>query len=332
MTELRVERLRAGVVEARHRVEVAVVDAGGRRVAGSDRSGAAVFFRSAAKPFQALAVIEDGAADRWSFTPAELALACASHSSELRHVALARGILDRIGCAEADLACGPHPAIPGDLTPPGTGPGADEIAAPTPIASNCSGKHAAMLALARHRGWPTTGYERPDHPVQVRCRETVAAWTGVAASEMAEGTDGCGVVTFAVPVDAMARAFARLGASTAEAARRVVAAMAGNPEMVAGKGRPCTALMRAYPGRVLCKVGAEGVYGASLLDRGLGVALKVEDGHAWAAVVALLHVLGELGLDPAPSAVLPAYAQPESRNTRGRAVGCIRAAGSLRFE
>jgi L-asparaginase II len=188
-----------------------------------------------------------------------------------------------------------------------------------------------MLALALHHGWPTRGYHEPQHPVQRRCKESLARWSGLEPARISEAVDGCGVVTFAVPVTALALAYARLGASEEAAPRRIVAAMTGHPHLVAGRGRPCTALMRAYPGRVLAKVGAEGVYGAALVDWGLGIGIKVEDGHNWAAVVALWSVLEQLQLDPPPSAAVPGFRELPIRNTRGETVGALRAAGRLAF-
>lgn len=332
MSELTVESLRGGIPESRHRVSVAVADRDGRLIARAGDPEYRTFMRSAAKPFQALPVIEDGAADRFGMSQAEVALACASHSSEPRQVELVRDFLRRIGCAEGDLACGGHRPLSLDLALPGEGPAALATRVPpTPIASNCSGKHTAMLALARHHGWPTAGYERPDHQVQQRCRESVARWTGLEPAAIGEATDGCGVVSFAVPLQAMATAYARLAGSAEPAVRRVVTAMTTHPELVGGAGRPCTALMRTYPGNLLAKVGAEGVYGAALLDRGLGIAVKVEDGHTWAAVVALIVVLGALDLEPAPAVALAAFASPPLLNTRGATAGHLRAVGGVSF-
>jgi L-asparaginase II len=332
MKDLAVESRRGGIPESRHRVSVAVADADGRLVARAGDPDFVTFLRSAAKPFQALPVIEDGAAEHFNLSSEELALACASHNSERRQVELVRRLLERIGCSELDLACGGHLPLSVDLAlPEGSGAPVQDHLPHTPIASNCSGKHAAMLALARHRHWPVTGYERPEHPVQERCRATLARWTGLAPTSLGEATDGCGVVAFAVPLSAMAGAFARLAASSEAAPRWVGRAMTAHPDLVAGRGRPCTALMQAYPGRLLAKVGAEGVYGAALLDRGIGIGLKVEDGHTWAAVTALIEVLGALGLEPPPAQLLPSFAHPVIRNTRGHAVGMFEPSGSLTF-
>lgn len=335
MPGLVVESRRGGFVESVHRVSVAVVDVAGRLVARAGDPDIATFMRSAAKPFQALPLIEDGAAERFGVSQEELALACASHNSEPAQVNRVRSFLARLGLAESDLACGPHRPLSADFAltdADGARPAEPAVApAPTSLASNCSGKHTAMLALAQHRGWPTRGYHEATHPVQQRCREALARWTGLAAGAIPEAVDGCGVITFAVPVRAMAVAFARLGSSAEPAAKAIVQAMTAHPDLVAGKGRPCTALMRAYPGQVLAKVGAEGVYGAALLKQGLGVGLKVEDGHNWAAVVALWAVLGTLDLDPDPAAALPRFAEIPMRNTRGDPVGSLTAAGELTF-
>lgn len=366
-----IEQLRGDTVESRHRVSVAVLDAQGRVVAGAGDPHLVTFMRSAAKPFQAMPLIEDGAAERFAVSEEEIALACASHNSEPYQVDLVRGFLERIGLSERDLACGPHRPLSADLaivdadgaTPSAAGAdaggpassatsparpdfgdaGPDASAgtpthiaqretrrpARSPLASNCSGKHTAMLALARHRGWPTSGYHLADHPVQERCRQTVAHWAGVPKNSMGQAVDGCGVVTFALPLSNMALAYAKLAASEEPAPRAIVQAMTSHPDLVAGRGRSCTALMQRYPGRVLAKVGAEGVYGAALLDRAIGIALKVEDGHNWSAVVALLAVLDQLDLDPSPHDLLPEFARIPIRNTRGEVVGHLRASGRL---
>lgn len=310
-----------------------MVDEQGSLVAHSGDPDLRAFLRSAAKPFQALPLIQDGAADRFGVTPEELALACASHNSETRQVALVQAWLDRIRCVEADLACGPHRPLSEQLAlvvDQERGKSDDPTVVPSPIASNCSGKHTGMLTLARHHRWPISGYHRPDHPVQQRCREEVSRWMGLAVGDLVEAVDGCRVVCFAVPVRAMALGFARLGRGEG-AARRIVSAMTTHPDLVAGRGRLCTALMRAYPGRVVTKVGAAGIYGATLPERGLGIGLKVEDGDDRAAVVAILAILTQLGLSPAPAATLPGYVELPVLNTRREPVGQVRAVGELTF-
>src|SRR5207237_3947422 len=199
---MKVEQVRGAVVEAWHDVHVAVVDSGGRLVAQAGDPVCGTFWRSAAKPFQALPLVEDGVVERFGLTRQDLALACASHSSEPGQVALVREFLQRIGCSERDLMCGPHRPL------------SDAVAKDyetrglrlTAIYSNCSGKHTGMLALAKHHGWPTEFYARIEHPVQRRCLQSISDYTDIPAKEIGVAVDGCGVATCALPLRNMALA------------------------------------------------------------------------------------------------------------------------------
>src|SRR5213076_711878 len=266
---MHIESHRGPVLESRHTVHVAVVDGAGRLVASAGDPDYRTFWRSAAKPFQAVPLVEDGVVGRFGLTRQDLALACASHSSETAQVALVREFLQRVGCSERDLMCGPHrplsEAVAKDYETRGV--------RLTAVYSNCSGKHTGMLALAKHHAWPTEFYTRLEHPVQQRCLEEVSRFSDVPKEAIGVGVDGCGVACFALPLRNMALAYTRLQPA-------VLAAMVMHPELIAGEGRPCTEMMRAHPGRVLTKVGAEGVYSALLTREKLGVALKVEDGHS----------------------------------------------------
>ena len=332
---VRVEQVRGGVVETLHVVHVAVVDAAGKLVARVGDPDLVTFWRSAAKPFQAIPLVADGAVERFGITAAELALCCASHSSEPGQVAMVRDFLSKIGCGERDLLCGPHPPLSERVAQDYATRGVRVTA----VYSNCSGKHAGMLALARHHGWPTEFYTRLEHPVQQRCLEEASRWTEVPKGEIRTAVDGCGVVCFGIPLRAMALGYARLAIadfglriadSKGEGQIRnpqsaIVQSMLRHPELIAGSGRPCTDLMRAHPGRVITKVGAEGVYCALLLRERLGVALKVQDGHGVAAALAIAAVLEELGLRPRP----PSLAARPNVNTRGEIVGELRVNGGL---
>jgi L-asparaginase II len=326
----RVDVTRGELSESVHAVEVAVVDAEGRLVASAGEPDLVTFWRSAAKPFQALPLVADGGADRFGLGADAIALACGSHSSEPMHVDLALRMLAAIGCQEADLACGPHtplsPAVHEAALRAGT--------TLTPAWSNCSGKHAGMLALARHRGWPTAGYERSGHPAQQRILAEVARWTGLAEGEIVQAVDGCTTVCFGLPLRHMALAYARLGVSREPAAVRVRQALAMYPELIGGTGRLCTDLIRESQGAVLAKVGAEGVYCAALPHAGLGVALKVIDGDMRSSQAALLGVLAQVdkaGALPSVLEALSSYATPAIRNTRRAQTGVMRPAGTLRF-
>ena len=311
-----------------------VAEASGAVVRCWGDSDRVVLLRSAAKPFQAVPLIEDGAADRFGLAEKEIALCCGSHNSEDVHVATARSILAKAGVAESRLACGPHRPLLSRR--------AREMAEagvrPSPVTSNCSGKHAGMLALAAHHGWPLDGYEGPDHPVQRRIAREVDRWMGTTAraeaaqaeaaqAEAAWEVDGCGVPTFAVSMAVAAVGAARLAVASRAAgpAQRVVGAMTRHPFMVAGTKRLCTRLMEEERGRLFAKVGAEGVYVAGVAELGVGVALKVEDGAWRAAPPALMAVLDRAGLlSPGVAETLAEFASPSLTNTLGDAVGRIR--------
>lgn len=322
---MRVEVLRGTRIESVHEVDVAVVHSTGNAVLLAGRPEESVFVRSAVKPFQAMPLVEDDIADRYGLSEEELALCCASHSGEERHVQLARSILEKVGVGEELLACGPHDPFSSAATAALRRAGREAGR----IHNNCSGKHAGMLALARGHGWPLEGYQRIDHPVQRRILRELEEWSGVDRASIDTGVDGCGVVTFALPLTALALAFARLaGAARVDSspAGRVVGAMVGHPFLVAGSKRLCTALMEATGGRILAKVGAEGVYAAAALDREWGIGLKVRDGARRAAEVALVGTLSALGLlEPGESARLERWSDPVLRNTRGEEVGQLRA-------
>jgi L-asparaginase II len=329
-TPLRIEATRGDLIESAHPVSVAVVDRGGALVAHAGDAELATFWRSAAKPFQAMPTVADGAADRFGLGPEELALTCASHSSEPVHVALAYRLLEKIGCTERDLACGPHPPLSPVVAEQVLRNGTTLTAA----WSNCSGKHAGMLALARHHAWPIAGYERAGHPVQRRLLSEIARWTDVPEAAIACAVDGCATVCYGVPLRAMALAYARLGAANEDAPTRVWSAMTAHPQLVAGQGRLCTDLMATFPGRIVAKVGAEGVYSIALRESGLGVAIKVADGDGRSAQVALLEVVRQLDRHYALSLALDSLARfvaPPILNTRQQQTGMLRAAGRLQF-
>jgi L-asparaginase II len=264
-----VEVVRNAVPESWHRVHVAVVDARGVLRASTGDPELCTFIRSSSKPMQALALVEDGAAERFGITSAELALCCGSHAGSARHVAAAESILAKAGFGPDALACGPHAPFDVEaqraLAEAGLEPGR--------LHNNCSGKHAGMLLLARARGWAPEGYHRVEHPVQGRMLAEVARWSRMPQEAVGLGTDGCGVVTFALPLRHMALAYASLAAAARRGdpgPARVVDAMTAHPEMVAGNGRICTELARVAGGRIFAKIGAEGVYCVGVPARSWG--------------------------------------------------------------
>jgi L-asparaginase II len=330
-----VDLLRGAILESRHRVSVAVTDAEGTLVACAGDPDLVTFWRSAAKFFQAMPLVVDGGAEALGITDPELGVACASHNGEARHRQLAESLLAKARCGADDLTCGPHPSLAEGVARAM----AERGERPTRLHSNCSGKHAAMLVQARFRGWHTTDYADLGHPVQHRCLEEVARWTGVGERDIGTGVDGCGVLCFALPLRAMALAYARLGArrlgGDASAAReaaadRLVRAVTAEPFLIAGTGRFCTELLTTSGGRVIPKVGAEGVYCAALPETGLGIALKVEDGDTRSSIAALVSVLDQLA--PGIASVASEWRSPPVWNTRGMVVGWMEAHVPLRTD
>ena len=319
-----VDATRGAMVESRHRGRYVVADVDGRIVAAGGDVAAPVFPRSAIKFLQALPLIESGAADAFAFGDRELAVACASHGGEPRHVETVAGMLARIGLGEADLECGAHPpsaaAAAEALIRAGTRPGA--------LHNNCSGKHAGMLATCRHLGDPTRGYIAPEHPQQRRVLAAFEAMLGLDLAHAPRGVDGCGLPQIGVPLAALAAGIARFGAPDrlparrADACRRLAAAIVAEPFMLAGTGRFCTRAIMACGGKAAIKTGAEGVYVAAIPALGLGIALKIDDGAARAAEVAMGHLLlAHAGLDEAGRGRVREMIAPPVLNVAGRTVG-----------
>jgi L-asparaginase II len=313
-----IELTRGALVESTHAGILVVSRADGELLAGIGEVETPVFPRSAIKPLQAVPFVESGAADRFGLGPAEIAIACGSHSGTPRHTAVVEGLLARAGLTPAALGCGVHEPF-------------DAAAAralilggrqPSSLHHNCSGKHAAMLATARHLGEPVEGYWRPDHPVQVRIRRVLEEMTGCTLGMEVCGIDGCSVPNWALPPTALARAFARFVTGetpTPERARtctRILQACFAHPEMIAGPGRFDTEVMQRLPGRILVKGGAEGVVCGGLPEHGVGFALKIADGAKRAAEAAAAEVVARF--HPEVRDVSP---DQTIRNWRGLDVG-----------
>lgn len=326
MENLRLDVLvtRGDHVESRHRVHAAVVDAQRGLIAEARRADEVVPWRSCAKPFQLMPLIAADGLDTLGWGDDQIALACASHGGEPEHVAIASKMLLDLGLEEGDLACGPHEP----MARRGVKLLRDAGLSPTRLHNNCSGKHAAMLARARLADWPTQDYEKLGHPVQDSCLGTVAAWTGIPREKIQCAVDGCGVVVFILPLEGMAAAYARLAQNTrsgSEIPSRITNAMRTRPFLVGGTDRFDTVLMEETDGQVLSKIGAEGVHSAAVLDRNIGIALKVEDGATRAQFPAVIHILQWLQVLPAElPARLAEFAAPRLRNTRGESVGEVR--------
>ncbi len=321
-----VEVLRGATVESRHRGAVAVVDGDGGVVFAAGDIERPVFPRSAVKAIQALPLIESGAADAYGFGQRELALASASHSGEPEHAALAAAMLAKAGLDRSALECGAHwPTRQEAALDLARGGGS-----PCALHNNCSGKHAGFLCTCRHLGRDHRSYVAADHPAQQAVREAMEAVTGAAHAVSTCGTDGCSIPTYAVPLKNLAHGFARMATGTglgpvrAAAARRLLDACMAEPFLVAGTGRLDTRLMLAAGGRVMVKVGAEGVYCGAVPELGLGIALKCDDGAARAAEIVVAAVLGRLLADDATlAAAMAELARPVLTNWNGIEVGAL---------
>lgn len=322
---------RGDEIESLHSVVAAVVDADGRTVARHGDPSRRAWLRSSAKPIQLLPLVEKGLVEEYGFSDEELAVMAASHNAEPIHLEAVRGVLEKAGLDEGMLRCGIHEPMNGSAT--------EDLRRraekPTPIHNNCSGKHAGMLAVCRAMGWPLDTYLDADHPLQRRIWTTLAELAGMAPEDVGRAVDGCGAVTFALSVEAMARAWSALAAGDArretgreKAIGRIFDAMAAHPFLVAGTGRLDTDLMRKAGHRLVVKTGAEGVFCAALRARSGGepkaLALKVVDGARRAQDPALMALLEELGaIDFPVDPELEAHARPQLTNRSGVAVGRI---------
>lgn len=322
-----VEVTRGPLVESCHRGSLAIVDAEGKLVLSIGDTEARVFPRSAIKALQAIPLVESGAADALGFEDAELALACSSHNGEAAHVNSARVMLMKAGLDEAALECGPQ--WPKRLPDVAELVRADET--PCALHNNCSGKHAGFLGLARVMGVETTGYIKPEHPVQREIVNVLQDLTGDTLTSDVCGTDGCSIPTYASPLAGFARAFARFGTGEgleplrAEAAARLYEANVAEPFMVAGTDRFCTDVMTALNGRAMMKTGAEGVFCGAIPELGFGIALKCDDGATRASEVMMATVLEALlDLNEDEAKALDRWVNPVLKNRREFEVGEVR--------
>ena len=338
-----VEVLRGDRVESLHRGTVVVASPDGSHVASVGDPDQFIFLRSSAKPFQLAPFVASGRFDDYQLGPEALAIMAASHSGEDRHVRLVQEILRRAGLTSSVLQNQVHPPFDVETAQRLVRDGEQ----PTVLRGNCSGKHAGMVLFAKASGWPIDSYWHPGHPVQRLALETISALSDVPIEEIVTATDGCGVVTFGMPIRGLAVAFARLADPSAvadpplrSALTRIRDAMMAHPEMVAGERRRIdTALMRAYPSRIVSKGGAEGVLAMGLppgaLPAGapfgkgpMGIAAAIEDGNyarraGDATSVAVLRQLG-LADDPLPGS-LAEYASPAILDPRGERAGEVQA-------
>ncbi len=326
------EATRGGEVESVHHGVAVVVDVEGEVVAAAGDPAHVAYFRSSAKPFQAVPLVESGAADAFGFIPAELALACASHHAEPRHQAAVAGMLAKIGVAAEALRCG----IPLPIDSVEAARVAAGLVPATSLQCDCSGKHAGMLATCVHLGYPLDTYLHLDHPLQQTVLDLMVEVLRLPRPAIRLGTDGCGLPTFGAPMRAFATAYAAFavpnrtpaghGREHAPAFDRLRHAMTAHPENVAGTGALVTDLMALSGGRIAAKSGAEGLLCLAVPERGWGIAIRILDGSFRSHAVVAIALLEQLDLvEPMVVAELRAHHDPVLRNHVGRQVGELRA-------
>ncbi|KKE77903.1 asparaginase [Bacilli bacterium] len=324
---------RGGYLESTHDVHIAIVDTKGNLKYSYGDPSRLTFPRSALKPFQAISLIESGAAEHFSFTDEEIAVSCASHSGEEIHRSTVLGMMEKINIKESDLYCGPQ--IPKDIEGYKTviRNGGDV----SPVFNNCSGKHTGMIAASLYLNESPKTYYELSHPLQQRIIDIMADVFGMKREDIEAAIDGCGLPTHYLPLKNFALGFARLARpdqledmTHRDALERIRNSMMAHPRLVAGKDRFDTDVMKVLKGKLVSKMGAEGMQGIGLVEEGLGIAIKVEDGNDRGAYVAAMKVLEQLNiLDKKMVERLLKYEKEPIFNTVGEKVGEITAEFTL---
>lgn len=317
---------RSGRIDALHYGSVAVTDASGALLYAVNDPGFPTYLRSSIKMIQALPVVMSGAADRFGFTEAELAICCASHVGAAYHLAAVRSMLEKIGLTEDALGCGAHEPFDrseqkrllcGDLEP-------------TQLHNNCSGKHAGMLAVCLAQGWPIEGYLEIEHPLQQWILDLMADHSGIAREQIGVGIDGCSLPAFYMPIFGAATVLARFmdhATAPGDPAARIMRAVTAFPEMINDHGTFDTEVVRVLGGRAIAKRGAMGMFVVGLLTERwgpIGVAVKLEDGNMLPMPMVVMKVLEDLDvLAPDELAALEGFRATHLKNWRGTDVGEI---------
>ena len=326
MSEILVNVTRGNAIESIHRGHIVVVNSKGDILYQLGNPDFNICLRSCAKPLQTLPIITTGTADTFSFTPAELAVMSGSLNGQDYQVNTIKSILNKIGLDERALQCGvhrpSHRATAKKLQ--------EEGRKPSPLHNNCAGKHTAMLALCVHHGWPLDNYISKEHPVQQLIVKTVSSMTEVPIEKIGIGIDGCGVPVFFLPLKNLAISYAKLTSTSDQDIHRLMEAILSHPEMIAGDERICTDIMRVSGKKVFAKTGAEGGYAMSLMEKGWGVAIKIEDGNNRAMQPVTIEALRQLDIiTKKEEDKLQTYHHPVIKNHRKETVGSIETQFSL---
>jgi len=325
---------RDSFIESLHYGYICIVDSDGNILYQIGEPDTKIFFRSCAKPLQVIPLIQSGAARALNFSMKEIAIACASHTGQRKHQEIVEEILARLGMSESNLHCG-------IMNPYNEEENKRLIAqglTPSPLHCSCSGKHSAMLALSRYRGYPEESYEKITNPVQQEIVEVIADFTGEESGSVKIGTDGCGAPIYLLPVYKIALSYARLvhfskdtGSRYHSACKMVFDSMTEHPDMVAGDQEFCSELMQATGNKLIGKVGSEAVYCLGIREGSLGVCIKIEDGNERAVYPAVMQTLRDLGvLDTEEFDKLKHWYRQVLKNNLGEEIGEIIPVFSLR--
>ncbi|MCL1941412.1 MAG: asparaginase [Synergistaceae bacterium] len=312
------------IADLHHYGHIVAADANGKILWQLGEPERVTYSRSSAKPMQAIPLVESGAVDEYGITEKELAVMCASHSAEDFHTEAVLSILKKAGLDESWLQCGTHYPLAAYMENKFKANGIT----PTPIHSNCSGKHAGMLITAKIRGESLNDYYLPSHPLQKRITETIAEICEYPADKIVIALDGCGVPVHALPLYKFAQGYARmskpemLGPDRERTVRRITSAMTNYPEMVGGTGNFTTELMQAFGGRLFCKTGASAFFAVGLKGKGIGIVMKMEDGNSNIIPLAMLETLVQIGeITPDEALSLPSYKGMIGRNHKNEVIG-----------
>jgi L-asparaginase II len=322
-----VEVTRGEITESVHMGDIAVVNCSGEILHGFGDPGRISYMRSASKPIQAVAMLECGVYEKYGLGLEEVAVMLSSHSGEPMHIAVLERLLEKTGVEVSSLRCGTHRPLSAEASVEMMRNGK----LPSPLHNNCSGKHIGQIAAAMARGYRTENYDSPDHPIQKDLLNVVSEFAGLKPGEIKLGIDGCGVPVYGMPLKNMAQAYANLcnpgfmGGKYGTSCGRVLSAMTVYPELIGGKGRFDTELLRHFGNRLIAKSGFEGVFCLGLTGKGIGIAIKVEDGNKRAVSPAVMEILRQLQIVPEEElADMEDYWHPHVHNHRGENVGEIR--------
>ena len=327
MPEKLVEMIRSELVESVHEGNLVVAASSGNIIYELGDSERVTYFHSSAKPIQGIAMMETGIAEKFGLDLKEIALMISSHNGEKEHVDVLTGLMEKIGVGDEALECGIAEPVNRDVLKELYSAGLSV----TRLHCNCSGKHLGFIAASKVMEYPLEGYHKPDHPIQKSVRKIITEFSGAKPDLISCGIDGCSVPVFAIPLRNMAVSYANLcnpgfmGGKYGKSQNYVTSAMTMYPEMVAGKGRIDTELMKRCGSRVIGKIGAEGVYCAGILGKGIGMAVKIEDGSTRAVGPVIMELLLQLEVITREEAeILKEFWNPQVLNNKGEVIGEIK--------